>query len=164
MRKRTTKGMDWLEHSMASFNGSGYADRTSAKSFLNSYLSYKWTKRDNYAINTVDKSYKGAMQIARKLMNAKLVGQKPIQKRLENFSKYHNPINNSITNYPTTKQLNCIYKLETQVGITNHFTPSNTRDAVSYIITLNSRLKELQQEQLNEQQEEIAREIKAKYL
>jgi hypothetical protein len=73
-------------------------------------------------------------------------------------------MNNFITNYPTTKQLNCIYKLETQAGITTNFTPSNTRDAVSYIITLKSRLKELQQEQLNEQQEEIAREITSRYL
>ena len=68
------------------------------------------------------------------------------------------------TDWPTTGQLNYIYKLETQAGITNYFTPSNTRDAISYIITLKSKLKELQQEQLNEQQEEIAREIKAKYL
>jgi hypothetical protein len=73
-------------------------------------------------------------------------------------------MNNYITNYPTTEQLNCIYKLETQVGITNYFTPNNTRDAVSYIITLKSKLKELQQEQQDEQQEEIAREITSRYL
>lgn len=69
-----------------------------------------------------------------------------------------------ITNYPTTKQLDCIYRLEKQTEITKHFTPNNTRDATSYIITLKSKLKELKQEQQNEQQEEIAREIKARFL
>ena len=121
MKARKTSGVVWLGHSMAEFNGSGYADRTSAELFLKSYLAYKWMKHDNYAINTVDKSYEGAMQIASKLMSAKPAGRRPTQKRLENFSKYYNHMNNSITNYPTT-------------------------------------------EQLNEQQEEIAREIKAKYL
>lgn len=29
MSKRTTSGIEWLAHSMASFNGSGYADKQS---------------------------------------------------------------------------------------------------------------------------------------
>jgi len=91
MKARKTSGVVWLGHSMAEFNGSGYADRTSADAFLKSYLSYKWMKRDNYAINTVDSSYKAAMRIAHKLMTAKLAGRTPSQKRQAIFKAYYDP-------------------------------------------------------------------------
>jgi hypothetical protein len=45
-----TKGGEWLYLSMAAFNGSGYADRSSADDFLRSYKLYKLWKKDLYAV------------------------------------------------------------------------------------------------------------------
>lgn len=51
-------------------------------------------------------------------------------------------------NIPTAKILSAIYTLEKQAGITNHFTPNNQSDAISYLITLKSRIKEVAQEDM----------------
>lgn len=42
-----TSGYEWLSHSIAAFNGTGYADRDSPVSFLISYIDYNhWKKRE----------------------------------------------------------------------------------------------------------------------
>lgn len=46
MKTYKTQGLEWLEHSMTSFNGSGYADRYDIDSFIDSYKAYaKWKGR-----------------------------------------------------------------------------------------------------------------------
>ena len=43
-RKQTTEGLEWLIHSVMSFNGSGYADMDDAESYIDSYIAYKRMK------------------------------------------------------------------------------------------------------------------------
>lgn len=49
---------------------------------------------------------------------------------------------------PTAQMLSKIYELEKQAGITKHFVPNTQADAISYLITLKSRIKELAQEDM----------------
>lgn len=49
---------------------------------------------------------------------------------------------------PTAEILSYIYTLETQAGITKHFTPNTQSDAISYMLTLKSRIKEIAQEDM----------------
>jgi hypothetical protein len=51
-------------------------------------------------------------------------------------------------NIPTAKILSAIYTLEKQAGVTKHFTPNNQSDAISYLITLKSKIKEVAQEDM----------------
>ena len=49
-RKPKTTGLEWLEYSIANFNGTRYCDRSSDTAFLASYCAYKTKKLDADAI------------------------------------------------------------------------------------------------------------------
>lgn len=45
-----TVGLEWLLHSLISFNGSGYADMNSAEDYLDSYMAYKDMRQESKAV------------------------------------------------------------------------------------------------------------------
>lgn len=49
-KKPKTQGLEWLVHSLMSFNGSGYADMNSAEDYLDSYVAYKTMKHKPEAV------------------------------------------------------------------------------------------------------------------
>ena len=91
MSKRLTSGIEWLSLSMASFNGSGYADKQSPEHYVASYKAYKTMKRDNYALEMLGCEPDMALNLAKRLVNANDAGRTPSKKAMAKFSKYYNP-------------------------------------------------------------------------
>lgn len=63
-----TSGFTWLELSLTSFNGSGYADMSSAGAFLDSYRAYKLWKGKNEAVMLLDEYWQSALVVAEALV------------------------------------------------------------------------------------------------
>lgn len=86
-----TTGLTWVEHSLIAFNGSGYADRSEATNFVNSYISYnKWKKRDN-AVKLANQYYHALLPLAETLLPS-VIERQPSKK---NWSKYQQFINSN---------------------------------------------------------------------
>lgn len=79
-----TEGLDWLLLSLASFNGSGYADMSSSQSFLDSYVAYKSLrqKKQNRQAVILAKVYRveALEMLDTMLAHTKGAGRKPQEK------------------------------------------------------------------------------------
>lgn len=92
MKRFKTTGYTWLEHSLIAFNGSGYADRSSAEAFLDSYRAYKTMKRDGRALSILEQHWFDALAPAFDLVTTSLgPDHTPAEGRLKEFKKYYNP-------------------------------------------------------------------------
>lgn len=87
-RKPKTHGLEWLYLSMASFNGSGYADKTSAKNYLESYIVYKAWKRHPEAIRLAKFHALEALEFADKLYQANEPGHIPGHKQWASYQAF----------------------------------------------------------------------------
>ena len=90
MGKRTPKttGAEWLYLSMASFNGSGYADKSSPEAYVKSYMLYKAWKKKSEAVNLVRKMSLEALGYAEKLVQANEPGHQPTDKNRTAFEAF----------------------------------------------------------------------------
>ena len=90
MSKRTpkTQGAEWLFLSMGSFNGSGYADKSSPEAYLESYKHYKAWRNEATAVELVNKHLTEALFFAEKFVHAKDAGHTPSQKNIERFAAF----------------------------------------------------------------------------
>jgi hypothetical protein len=68
-RRKTPKttGLEWLEHSIANFNGTRYCDRSSDTAFLASYCAYKTSKLDADAILLAQKYHNAILPLCAEL-------------------------------------------------------------------------------------------------
>lgn len=89
MSKRRTSGLEWLELSMASFNGSGYADKFDANSYIESYIAFKKMKHDKYALEIIRSFPTAPMGYAVELVHANDAGHTPSEKGFKRFSRYY---------------------------------------------------------------------------
>lgn len=89
MSKRKTTGLEWLELSMASFNGSGYADKYDANSYIESYIAFKTMKRETYALEVIEKFPTAPMGYAVELVHANDAGHTPSEKNLNKFRRFY---------------------------------------------------------------------------
>lgn len=89
MSKRLTSGLEWLELSMASFNGSGYADKYDANSYVESYIAYKTMRKDTYALSVIEEFPSAPFGFAVELVHAGPAGHTPSQKGFQRFAKYY---------------------------------------------------------------------------
>lgn len=82
-RKAKTTGKEWLYYSLMAFNGSGYADMTSAQNYLNSYIAYKTGRHKKQAV-TLAKLHGEDLYLEIEKLLAKTNGanRKPPQKYL----------------------------------------------------------------------------------
>lgn len=92
-RKPKTSGTEWLYHSMAAFNGSGYADKDSPESYVASYRAYKLWRKESEAISLIDHNKETAIYFACTLVEARDAGHTPSPKNQEKFRKFYNPNN-----------------------------------------------------------------------
>lgn len=92
-RKPKTNGLEWLYLSLASFNGSGYADKNTPETYIASYLAYKKWKKDSYAIEQVEINTEFSLEQAERLCLANDAGHNPTDKKLSKFREYYNPNN-----------------------------------------------------------------------
>lgn len=92
-RKPKTHGLEWLYLSMASFNGSGYADKSTPDTYVSSYLAYKKWKKDDYAVSQVEQNTEFSLEQAERLCLANDAGHTPTQKNINKFKQYYNPSN-----------------------------------------------------------------------
>ncbi len=90
MKERKFDGFPWLELSLATFNGSGYADRSTPESFLESYLAYKTMKKHHYGMEMLTKYWGSALIVATHLVEDSAgPGRHPSSKALMKFSRYY---------------------------------------------------------------------------
>lgn len=89
MSKRKTEGLEWLELSMVSFNGSGYADKHDANAYAESYKAYKRWKRDKYALELIDRYPTVPYGFAVEQVHLQDAGHTPNEKRLNQFKEYY---------------------------------------------------------------------------
>jgi hypothetical protein len=91
MSKRKTYGLEWLYLSMASFNGSGYADKSTPETYVASYKAFKTLKKDKYAHQMLELYPDEAYDFACELVFANDPGHTPSEKNLAKFREYYNP-------------------------------------------------------------------------
>lgn len=91
-RKPKTFGTEWLYLSMASFNGSGYADKTSPKAYYQSYITYKSWKKDKKAVQLAKLHEIEALYFSDKLCQAAEAGHVPSEKAKKKFEAYTNKL------------------------------------------------------------------------
>lgn len=84
-----TPELDWLQLSMASFNGSGYADKYDANSYAGSYVAYKNWKKDAKALSVIAKYPTAPLGFAEELVHAAEPKHVPNPKRFAEFSSLH---------------------------------------------------------------------------
>lgn len=80
MKAAKTTGLEWLYHSMAAFNGSGYADKASGETFLQSYTLYNKMRHRDIALEIIETFPNEAMEFAEHLAKAKDPGRTPTSK------------------------------------------------------------------------------------
>lgn len=86
-----TSGADWLWHSMAAFNGSGYADKYDAQTYIDSYRAYKTMRKDAEALRLLTNYQDYAQAYAEKLCMANDASHKPSEKGWAKFQKFYSP-------------------------------------------------------------------------
>lgn len=89
MRQPKTKGLEWLNLSMASFNGSGYADKSSAVAYIESYVAFKRLKKQWEAVEILKRHYNEATTIAEYLLDAAEAGHTPSEKNYQKFWEFY---------------------------------------------------------------------------
>jgi hypothetical protein len=89
MKQAKTEGLEWLYLSLASFNGSGYADKSSPESYIESYVAFKRMKKVQKAVDMVRANYDSAIQMAESLVKARDAGHVPSQKNYNKFMEFY---------------------------------------------------------------------------
>ena len=90
MAKRKLSGYAWLEASLISFNGSGYADRRSPQVFMDSYLAYQQYKHRPYGMTMADKYWNSGLVVAECLIaESEGAGRVPSYRALKEFARYY---------------------------------------------------------------------------
>ena len=92
-RKSTTTGLEWLNLSMSSFNGSGYADKSTPETYVASYIGYKTWRKETDAVNLILDNKDYALYLGEHLCFARDAGHYPSQRNLNKFAKFYNPNN-----------------------------------------------------------------------
>lgn len=83
-----TSGTEWLYLSMASFNGSGYADKSSPEAYVESYKLFKAWKKKPLAVQAAKQFSDEAHFFAEKLVEANPPGITPNQKNIDKFRRF----------------------------------------------------------------------------
>lgn len=89
MKQPKTFGLEWLYLSLASFNGSGYADKSSPESYIESYVAFKRMKKIQNAVDIVRSNYDSAVFMAESLCRAKDAGHIPSKKNYDKFMEFY---------------------------------------------------------------------------
>lgn len=91
MKQPKTEGLEWLQHSVVAFNGSGYADRGGAEAFLDSYIDYNAWKNRPEAVRLAKNYYYAVLPLAEKLAPAiHETTHKPSLKNYKKFIEFRN--------------------------------------------------------------------------
>lgn len=90
MKQPKTAGLEWLYLSMASFNGSGYADKSDPSTYVKSYIAYKRMKKKKDAVELVQANYDAALMYAERLVKAAEAGHTPSEKSYTKFMNFYN--------------------------------------------------------------------------
>lgn len=88
-RRPKTTGLEWLYLSLASFNGSGYADKATPEQYIASYRAFKRWKKDTYALRLLDDYPEFAYDQACRLVLARDAGHTPSTKNYAKFKTYY---------------------------------------------------------------------------
>lgn len=91
MKQPKTSGTEWLGLSLASFNGSGYADKQSPEHYVASYIAFKKMKKVQKAVDLATQNYEFALSVAEKLVDYRSAGMTPSEKAYKNFLRYYDP-------------------------------------------------------------------------
>lgn len=86
MRKPKTNGLEWLQHSINAFNGTGYANRETPEQFIDSYIQYKTWKNKQEAVQLAIKYYQAVLPLAQYLIENSVVDRIPSDKNLAKFN------------------------------------------------------------------------------
>jgi len=86
-----TNGIDWLCLSLASFNGSGYADKTTPETYIASYLAFKKWKKELEAISLVNEYMEYSLEQAERLCMARDPSHTPNDKKKAEFNQHYDP-------------------------------------------------------------------------
>lgn len=89
--RATTEGLEWLQYSFTAFNGSGYADRSSSKAFVDSYIDYSDWKHRQKGSELAKEYYGVLLELADHLIkNSKGAGITPTDKNMAKFKASRN--------------------------------------------------------------------------
>lgn len=90
-KKAKTEGLEWVQHSLTAFNGSGYADMSTPETFLESYVTYKrWKKRPD-AVELANMYWNSLLPLAEHLIE---LGNGPTAPRsVKGYKKFNTFIN-----------------------------------------------------------------------
>ena len=85
-----TTGFEWLEHSFTAFNGSGYADRTNPRTFVDSYIAYSKFRKRPQGAELAEKYYEILLTLAERLIeNSAGASKVTSDKGLAKFAQFY---------------------------------------------------------------------------
>ena len=88
-KRPKTTGTEWLGHSLASFNGSGYADRADKGSFIDSYIAYKQWKDLPDQAQLAHDNFELAQEVAAELLEGDGPGKLPSETAYRKFRQFY---------------------------------------------------------------------------
>lgn len=97
MKQPTTQGLEWLQHSVATFNGSGYADMESVDDYIESYVAYKALHNKNEAVLLIHKYVNEIKPTVEHILKVSLgAGRKPAPKNIDRVNAYRKLIRDQV--------------------------------------------------------------------
>lgn len=92
MGQRVLSEYPWLEASLIAFNGSGYADRTDAGTYMESYLAYQTMKNREYGMEMATKYWGAGLVVAETVIETSPgASHHPSSASLKRFGQFYPP-------------------------------------------------------------------------
>lgn len=93
-KKPKTQDLEWLIHSLMSFNGSGYADMNSPEDFLESYIAYKSMRNKPDAVMLANRHKDNVLPLLDELLQRTYgASRQPTERNLAKFESFKKQTN-----------------------------------------------------------------------
>ncbi len=89
MKQPTTQGLTFIKHSLAAFNGSGYADYANPKAYMSSFRDYLAYKQRRQHSELLERHYDELYALAAHIIaTGQRTGHTPSPKSLDRFKAF----------------------------------------------------------------------------
>jgi hypothetical protein len=92
-KQHATEGLEFIQHSLMAFNGSGYADMSSGTAFMDSFRYYVAWKHRFEHVKLIDDYYTPLLTLAEHIVEtSEGAGRTPSQRSLDKFQEFRSKV------------------------------------------------------------------------